>query len=110
MHCTLATPYPETCGGELIATTTAQQFASPGFTSGGYSDGLTCVWNIVSFDGSPVFLSFYNFELEGLYLGQCVDSVTVSEGRSYVPLKSKTILPKNLENLKFRDFYKRRVQ
>ena len=59
---------------------TAQQFASPGLKSGGYSDGLTCIWNIVSYDGSPVFLSFYSFELEGLYLGQCVDSVTVREG------------------------------
>ena len=77
----LDTLFPQTCGGNLMATETGQQFASPGFTDSGYSNDMTCTWNIVSSDGSPIFLSFHTFELEELYLGQCVDSVTVEEGR-----------------------------
>ena len=68
------------CGGQLTAFEASSQLVSPGFSTGKYPNSLNCTWNIVSLDGGPVFLSFNIFNLEGLYQGQCVDSVTVIEG------------------------------
>ncbi|XP_041458355.1 cubilin-like [Lytechinus variegatus] len=73
------TAEPGSCGGSLTATSTEQNFTSPGYPNN-YLDNQNCVWLITASDGGTIFLNFTSFLLEDGGVDCVFDYVRIYDG------------------------------
>lgn len=67
------------CGGELVAQSAPQSFASPGYPTTEYTNNLVCTWRITSEEGKIVWFNITELETEHYH-----DRVEVYDGKKFI--------------------------